>query len=88
MKNLRYLSQFLENENHFRKFRKQSSLTLNNITEEIAEDLVESLYCSLSPENLTCDGELSKTEIKKRFQLFNGALKDLKSLGFDTREKY
>jgi hypothetical protein len=35
---------------------------------------------SLSPENLTCDGELSRTEVNRRFKELNTAAKQLRQL--------
>jgi hypothetical protein len=32
---------------------------------------------SLSPENLTCDGELPRTEVNRRYKELTGAAKDL-----------
>ena len=35
---------------------------------------------SLSPENLTCDGELSRTEVNRRYKELMSAAKQLKKL--------
>jgi hypothetical protein len=35
---------------------------------------------ALSPENLTCDGELSRTEVNRRFKELNSAAKQLRQL--------
>jgi hypothetical protein len=35
---------------------------------------------ALSPENLTCDGELSRTEVNRRFKELNTAAKQLRQL--------
>jgi hypothetical protein len=32
---------------------------------------------ALSPENLTCDGELPRTEVNRRYKELTGAAKDL-----------
>ena len=40
-------------------------------------DMIDS---ALSPENLTCDGELSRTEVNRRFKELNTAAKQLRQL--------
>lgn len=36
--------------------------------------VIESLECALSPENLHCDGEISRAEAQRKYQYLNGAL--------------
>ena len=40
-------------------------------------DMIDS---ALSPENLTCDGELCRTEVNRRFKELNTAAKQLRQL--------
>jgi hypothetical protein len=40
-------------------------------------DIIDS---ALSPENLTCDGELPRTEINRRYRELTAAAKELKAL--------
>ena len=42
--------------------------------------VADSLDCDLSPENLTCDGELSRTEVNAKFKRLTGAAMDLRKL--------
>ena len=35
------------------------------------------VYCSLSPENLYCDGEISKSEANRKFKILNRKLRVL-----------
>ena len=44
--------------------------------------LVESIDCSLSPENLHCDGEISREQAQSKFRKLVGALKELDRMGF------
>ena len=39
--------------------------------------LAEVIDCALSPENLSCDGELSRTEVNRRYRELTAAAKDL-----------
>lgn len=43
--------------------------------------IVRSLGVDLSPENLTCDGELSRTEINKRSKFLNAVVQDIRNAG-------
>jgi hypothetical protein len=42
--------------------------------------VAESLDCDLSPENLTCDGELSRAEIVRRHKVLTAAATELSRL--------
>ena len=42
--------------------------------------IADSIDAALSPENLTCDGELSRTEVNIRYRALTGAAKQLKQL--------
>ena len=46
------------------------------LTKEIKEKFVD-LACQLSPENLTCDGELPKAESNRRFRNLNAEWRGL-----------
>lgn len=50
-------------------------------TEEDFKDWFETLRAEMSPENLTCDGELSQAQIKKR-------LKDIKAEWAELEQMY
>ena len=42
--------------------------------------VADSLDCDLSPENLTCDGELSRSVVQKRWQALNSAALQLRAM--------
>ena len=42
--------------------------------------IAQSLDSDLSPENITCDGELSAAEVKKRYKFLKTAALELKAL--------
>jgi hypothetical protein len=44
------------------------------------QELLNRIDNHLSPENLTCDGELSGIRLKQKFQMLTGAQKALQSL--------
>ena len=45
---------------------------LEQAKKECLEHLLE-IECKLSPENLTCDGELSRSEINRRYRVLDEA---------------
>lgn len=50
------------------------------------QQVADSLDAALSPENLTCDGELSRTEVNRRYKELMAAAIDLKAL--DPKVKF
>lgn len=49
------------------------------LSQENVDRLVANLSRDLSPENLTCDGELSRAQTKARYNKYTGIVKDLKT---------
>ena len=65
------LAKFIEQKNHWNSFFKGPQYTLNSAKDRQAvADMIDS---ALSPENLTCDGELSRTETNRRYRELNAA---------------
>ena len=56
---------------------------VNNINQQIADRIFDSLDCDLSPENLYCDGEISVAAARRKAKLFYGAGDELLKLGFE-----
>ncbi len=51
-------------------------------------DDIKGVYCQLSPENLTCDGELPKYLVQQKYSKLNRELKNLfKELGREVSEE-
>jgi hypothetical protein len=46
-------------------------------TAEGRKRVAESIDSELSPENLTCDGELPRSQVQARYRALTGAAKDL-----------
>jgi hypothetical protein len=55
---------------------------INALTQTDADALCATINNQLSPENLTCDGELSGAQVQARFNTLAGALKELHRMGF------
>jgi hypothetical protein len=75
---MKALENFLKQKNHWNSFFKGPQYSLNSAAERQAvADMIDS---ALSPENLTCDGELSRTEVNRRYKELMTAAKQLKKL--------
>jgi hypothetical protein len=75
---MKALKAFIDQKNHWNSFFKgpQYEITTHAGRQKVA-DMIDS---ALSPENLTCDGELSRTEVNQRWRELNAAAKQLKKL--------
>ena len=49
-------------------------------TSQGRQRVADSLDSDLSPENLTCDGELSRSQVQARYRQLTAAAKELKQL--------
>jgi hypothetical protein len=75
---MKALQEFIAQKNHWNSFFKgeQYEIKTANGRQRIA-DMIDA---ALSPENLTCDGELSRTEVNRRYKELMTAAKQLKKL--------
>ena len=64
------LTAWMNQQNSIRKLFGQQPLVLPR--DKVL--VIESLECALSPENLHCDGEISRAEAQRKYQYLNGAL--------------
>jgi len=79
------LLRFLENENTWLKthegiWKKIGPPKFEVETPEGRQRVADSIDSQLSPENLTCDGELSVGEINARYKYLTAAAADLRKL--------
>lgn len=75
------LVRFLEQENAYAKVYSKSNVPKYEIdTPEGRQKVADLIDNQLSPENLTCDGELSVGEIRIRYRNLTGAAADLRKL--------
>jgi hypothetical protein len=72
------LQDYIDRVNYFRKALKQPLLSLSITADR--QTIADRIDGDLSPENLTCDGELSRTEVNRRYKALMSAAKQLKKL--------
>jgi len=69
------LEKFIEQKNHWNSFFKGEQYEIE--TAQGRRRVAEMIDSSLSPENLTCDGELPRTEVNRRYKELTTAAKQL-----------
>jgi hypothetical protein len=76
---MKALQTYIDNKNKYMAlFRGQRTEALYEIqTAAGRKRVAETIDCALSPENLSCDGELSRTETNRRYRELTGAARDL-----------
>jgi hypothetical protein len=72
------LKQYLDRANTLGKLFGEKEYDLNSAADR--RRLAEKLDCDLSPENLSCDGELRGEALKRKYTLLTRALKQLEAL--------
>ena len=69
------LTTYLDRKNSFAKIFGQKELSLQNASDR--KRIAESIDSDLSPENLSCDGELPRSQVQARYKQLTTAAKEL-----------
>jgi hypothetical protein len=72
---MKALNKFIADKNHWNSFFKGEQYEIK--TAQGRKRVAEMIDSSLSPENLTCDGELPRAEVNRRYKELTGAARDL-----------
>jgi hypothetical protein len=75
---LKALEKFVAQKNHWNSFFNGTQYSLNTAKDRQA--LADMIDNALSPENLTCDGELSRSQVQARYKELMTAARQLKKL--------
>ena len=78
-----YLTQYVDHKNAFASIFKHPQLSLQNAQDR--QRIAQMLDGDLSPENLTCDGELSRAQVNRKYRELSGAAKELMALDPSVR---
>ena len=81
---MRALQEFIAQKNHWNSFFKGEQYEIQ--TASGRQRVADMIDAALSPENLTCDGELPRTEVNRRYKELMTAAKQLKAL--DPKVKF
>lgn len=75
---MKALETYVEQRNQIRALFKQRPLTLLNTQDR--QQIADDIDCSLSPENLTCDGELSRGQVQSKYRMLTQCARELQSI--------
>ena len=75
---MKALAKFIEQKNHWNSFFKGEQYEIQ--TAKGRQRVADMIDAALSPENLTCDGELPRAEVNRRYKELMIASKQLKKL--------
>lgn len=75
---MKALQEYLEQRNQIRSLFKSPPLSLDNPRDR--QQLADDISSSLSPENLTCDGELPRSVVQKKWQMLTRVRQQLERL--------
>ena len=76
--NISTLENYVDGMNRWGKLFGNAPLSLLNAKDR--QRIADRIDADLSPENLTCDGELPRAEVNRRFQMLTRAAQELKSI--------
>ena len=76
--NISNIERYVEQKNSWGKLFGSKPLSLLNA--EDRQKIANSIDADLSPENLTCDGELSRAQVQQKFNYLNRCAAELASI--------
>ena len=76
--NIATLESFVERENKFGAMFGHKPLSLLNTADR--QRIADKIDAALSPENLSCDGELPRAEVARRFKFLTRCADELRSI--------
>jgi hypothetical protein len=76
--NISNLEQYVEQKNSWGKIFGEKPLSLMSATDR--QKIADSIDSDLSPENLTCDGELPRSQVQQRYRMLTRCAEELKSI--------
>jgi hypothetical protein len=76
--NISTLEQYVEQKNSWGRMFGAKQLSLQNAKDR--QEIAESIDTDLSPENLTCDGELTRSQVQAKYRRLTRCAEELKSI--------
>ena len=76
--NISTIEQYVAQKNQWAAIFGGKTLSLLNAKDR--QSIADSLDCDLSPENLTCDGELRGAQVQQKYRFLTRAAAELKSI--------
>ena len=76
---MRYTKKLVDEVNFVRLLFGEPALDASNLSKANVDTLLEQIEAKLSPENLTMDGELSRSKVAQRRKMLEGARGELEN---------
>ncbi len=76
--NISTIEQYVEKKNSWGKLFGNKPLSLLSATDR--QKIADSIDADLGPENLTCDGELPRSQVQARYKMLTRAAQELQSI--------
>jgi hypothetical protein len=76
--NISNLEQYVDGKNRWGKLFGNRPLSLLNAADR--QKIADSIDADLSPENLTCDGELPRSQVQSRYNFLTRCARELQSI--------
>ena len=76
--NITTLEAYVDSKNSWGKLFGSKTLSLQNAADRQA--IADSIDADLSPENLTCDGELTRAQVQAKYQRLTRAARELQTI--------
>ncbi len=78
----------IENMNAMSAVFGDDTIDADNLTDDDAQRIFQKIDGGLSPENLHCDGEISRAQAQAKYRSYMSAIKGLQTMGFVARDCY
>ncbi len=82
------LQKQIDQMNFWAKMTDKPEMDINSLSDADAQNLYQRIDSGLSPENLHCDGEISRSAAQAKYRSYMCAVKQLDKLGFTARDCY
>ena len=73
---MKNLTQYIDEKNHWSSFFNSKPVTFP-LSQKDVDSIAQDLDCALSPENLHCDGEISRAEADRKYRYYGRVIRDL-----------
>ncbi len=84
-----HLTEYVEGLNRMSAiFKNGEQIDLDNLNNDTAQRIFNSIEGDLSPENLTCDGELPFAQVQRKAKMLNGAAAELMAMGYRAEDPF
>jgi hypothetical protein len=81
------LDAYVQNRNAFKTLIGQPTYDIANLTQDDCQELMDNLDGACSPENMSCDGEISGAVLRNKAAFLFGAVRELESYALSNSFK-